>query len=370
MLKFFLLVFLVSCGPTHYDHPVVNNQPTDNGNLDTQTQIDTIKQAILALQGSQAQIDALVNSDFSTCPTSGATANQLINTMCKVAQYATNESKVELQGQLSAYSKLLSGQIQAVNDSLATAIDTESTDITTLNTSLTAINGSITSINTSISTLNGQMTSANAAIAALQATVNGAIGAINGAMGTVSIGTENLFAGPIYEAVLRSTDMSKINAYVEASSAAVSLGSNSLTATNGSNSIKITLATHGFTVGDNIYLTGLVGTKGFTNEDVYGLFLVATVVDASNFTIIAARNANSTGAFGGVNGKVQKITGRGLATVWQTASGADAAVRVATSGTKPYNFIIKATGQVCYSKTDNLATFATIIANGTSIVCK
>lgn len=365
MLKFLVLLLLASCGPTAYDRKVVLSSSKE----DTQTQIKKLKEAILALQGGQAQIDALVNSDFATCPTTGETANQLINTMCRVAQYSTNEAKVQLKGELASYSKLLSGQIDAVNETLATAIETEEADIEALNISLDTVDASITAINTSITTLQGQMTTTNTAIAALQAQVNGAIIATNGAMTTVDIGIENLSAGPIYESILRSTDKTKINAYVEASTT-ITLGSNPLTTTSNSSILRITATAHGLSIGDSVYLTKLVGSRGLTNEDVFGLFIVSSIVDVNNITVIVARNAKTSGAIGGSIGVMQKITGRGLATVWNTADGADTEVRVATSGTREYNFIVKADGFVCYDRTDHAATYVTIIASGLNITCK
>ena len=335
----------------------------------TQAQIDNLKDQILQLQGTQAQINALVNSDFATCPTSGNTANPLINTMCKVAQYATNEQRVLLEGEIGTWTKMLGDQIQNLDDSLTNTTNQETSDVATINASITAINTSITSINANIATLQTQMTSANTAIATLQTQINGAIGTINGAMTTVSIGAENISAGPFFESILRSTDKSKVNAYVQASTQ-VALSNNALTATNGSTSIKITLTTHGYLIGDSLYFTGLVGSKGLSNEDVNGLFMVASVVDANNFTITVCRQANASGAFGGTTGTVKKITGQGLATVWTTASGADTVVRTTSVGSKPYNFIITATGDVCYDMTNNAQVFATIAAKGTNIVCK
>ena len=358
----FFIVFVLSCG-SHHDTENFRTQPS------SQSQIKDLQNKVLELQGTQAQLSALVNSDFATCPSSGNTVNPLINTMCKVAQYATNEQRVLLEGELGTWSKILGDQIQNVDDSLVNAIAQESSDVTAINASIVTISASITTINSSIATLQTQMTSANAAISTLQTQVNGAIGVISGAMTTISIGLENINAGQFYESILRSTDKSKINAYVQASTL-VSLASNALTATNNSTSVKITLTAHGYSVGDSLYLTGIVGSKGLTNEDVNGMFIVASVVDANNFTITVCRNANNTGAFGGTTGSIKKITGQGLATVWTTASGADTVVRTTSVGSKPYYFIIDIAGNVCYDTTNSTQIFATIAAKGTNITCK
>lgn len=362
-----ILSLFYSCGVNETVHrrTIASPQPSE-----TDKKIDEIKQEILALQGTQAQLDALVKSDFYTCPLSGDTANVLINTMCKVSQYANNELRVELKGQLAAYTKVLDEQIKGVNDSLAAAIAQESADVTAINATLATINSSITTINTNITALASRMTTAESAIATLQTQVNGAIGAITGAMTTLDIGTENMLAGPLYESILRSTDKSKINAYVEASLANVSLGNNPLSAVNGSYTVTVNMTAHGLLTGDSVYLSKLVGTKGFTNADINGFFVVESTPNADSFTITASRAATSGGAFGSNVGLIRKLTGRGLATIWKTADGADSSVRTTNYGSKNYNFIIKSNGDVCYDKTNNAATFTTINAGGTNITCK
>lgn len=72
-------------------------------------------------------------------------------------------------------------------------------------------------------------------------------------------------------------------------------GSNFYTTTNGSASVNVNITSHGAGVGD--YYEALTSKTG-NGVTISGEYSVTTVVDANNFTITAANNANATGSFG------------------------------------------------------------------------
>lgn len=356
-----ILVALSSCGPNKQNDRQAAPAP-DPRIVQLQTEVE-------ALQGTQTQINNFVAGEYDTCAATGDGTAAFVQQVCKIAQSAAASLLTQLKGEMGTYDNWFKAQLQAVSDSVVALTTQESTDVATLNASITAINTQITTINSSITTLQSQMTSAQSAITALQTLTASISGTLNNTISTLEIGTENVAAGPLYETIERRTDKTKIVGYVEAFSAAVSLGSNPLTATNGSASIKVNLTAHGLSVGTQIQLAGLVGNRGFVANDVTGYVVVASVVDANNFTFVANHTATANGAFGGNAGTYQVVTGRGLAQVWISTSGADTVVRTTSYGT-PYNWIVLANGNVCYDKTVAAQTFATISAQGANVACK
>lgn len=354
MRKYLLLLCLtiIGCG----------SQPQPGPNDDLARRID-------ALEQTSGAISSMVYSDFSTCPASGDTADALIRKICQVAQAATVETRVELKGELAAFAQSLQGQIDVINTNLSA----NQTDIDSINTQLTAINGSLVS-------LGNRMTSAENAIIALQNLTASINGTLSGAMIALDIGNENAAAGPLYESVLRRVDKKRFTGYVQAYAAYQTFGNNPLAATSGQAALVATLTAHGYLVGDRVELSGLIGSRGFANGHITGVFVV-TAVTANTFTFSAAVNASSTGTVGGSTpGLVRKILGEGMGTLWATGDVSDVAVRVSNLGTKRYNFIIRrklsdsTLGELCYSKSNNAATFATISAapedGNATIACK
>lgn len=348
-----LFVFLlVSCGGSSPD-------PTDD-----------INKRISQLELISGSLDAVVNSDYATCPASGDTSDALIRKICNVAQAATSEVRTELKGQLAAFSQNLQGQIDAINTNLVTHQD-----------SIDSLNAQITAINSSLGTLGTRMTSAEAAIVALQNLTASISGTLAGNMITFDIGSENAGAGPLYETVLRRNDKKRFNGYVQAYGTAQGLGNNPLTAVNGSATVTVALTAHGYIAGDVVILSGLAGSRGFSNGHVYGQFTVQTAA-ANTFTLLLGTTASSSGTVGGANGVVQKLNGQGMGTLWKSGDASDVAVRISNLGSKRYNFIIRRlasdvsnnTAELCYSTSNNAATFATINAAAEGgagvIVCK
>lgn len=368
MKRIIFLAFLAfGCGREEHENRRTPAPPPSSDH----DEIEKLKAQVLALMGTNAQINGLIQSDFATCPSSGDTADALINRICKVAQAANVEQIVAIKGQLSTLNDSLTGQLNAINDNLVQITEQEASDIASVQASIASINTQITSINGSITTLQTQMTSVQNAITALQTATAGINSTLSGTMTSMEIGTENLAAGPLYETILRRVDKTRINAYVNATGSGITVANNGASSTSGSPIVTITATSHGLSIGDLVHVQNLLGSNGFSNGDMYGDFTVLSVPTANTFTIQLRKNATSSGTFGGSNTPIAyKVIGRGMGTIWTSAAGADVAVRSTTGSSKAYNFIIKANGDVCYDKTNNLASFATINAGGANIVCK
>lgn len=398
-MKLFRLIALAalvsSCG---YQENFKETPPAENA---TDSEIERLKKQVFELQGTAAMVNSVVMSDYATCktiPTDGGQTNDaLIRKICEVSQAATVEARIEMKGQLSQFSTSLSAQIDQVQDMLSGLAN--AADVTQIKTDLygtgtscgTATAGSIcvrvTTLETNIATLQSQMTSAQAAITALQNQLAQLSVTVAGAMVDITLGNENLSAGPLYETVLRKSDRSRINGYIEATDAPVTLINNPMTATNGSPTVTVNHTAHGFSVGNVIRFMNLSTGRGFSASDVWADYTVVTAA-ANSFTITMNKNATSNGTFGGSGGVMVRVNGRGLGQIWITANGETSFT--STLGNKPYNILVTGStttfstvpgtipsgfannqpGWICYDKTNHAATSATIKAGGANVVCK
>ncbi len=191
-------------------------------------EMDNFRNQLRQIIDTTNQLSAIVLSDYATCANTGNTADPLINKICNIAQAATNEAKVELQGQLATFLQILQLQINAINNNLANN-----------NVSIQNLELSVTSINAQLATLNTQMTNAENAIAALQALTASITGQLAGNMITLDIGKENSIAGPLYELVLRRFDKKLFSGYVEAVGGVLSLPNNPIASTSGSPTVVV-----------------------------------------------------------------------------------------------------------------------------------
>ena len=362
--------------------------------VDVSDQINQINNKIAALTLISTQLDDIVHSPFYDCNL----ADALIQKMCIVAQQSENELRTELfsamgiaqanlQSEIDADRTDLANHeaaINAANASIAANagnIASNTAAIAAAQASLTLLDSRVTALETSVSSLNTRVTSAESAIAALQTLTASINSSLQGTLVLVSIGSENVGAGPVYETVLRQTDKKNFSGYVTAYGAYQSFGNNSVTATNGSSTAQITLTAHGYSVGDIVELDGLTSGRGFLTGDLKGQFTI-TATTTNTFSIVLARNASSNGSLGGSAGTVRKFNGQGMANLWAAGAVSDTSVRQTNAGTKKYNFIIRRistdvtnqTAELCYDKTNNAATFATINAapagGSGNIVCK
>jgi hypothetical protein len=383
-----MLVLFGACGDQSSSGPTADSSA-----------INEINARINALSVTANALDAIIQSDFSTCPASGDTADALIRKICQVAQASTIELQVQLQNEMGAFVSQLKSQIDANKTDLAsqqtlidaanTAIAANSANITSLQGQITAANAAITVINANVSnlqvdvaSLQSRMTSVEAAILALQNLTASINGTLAGTMVSVSVGEENISAGPVYEAILKRVDKTRFNGYVEAYGSYQSLGANPVTAVNASATVTIASTAHGYLVGDIVELNGFVSGRGFLTGDVLGQYTIVTVPNANSFTLTMPRLASSGGTFGGSVATVRKVNGRGMATLWKSGNVSDAAVRVTSAASKQYNFVIRRrasdatnnTAELCYDTSNRSATFATINAvpegGSGNIVCK
>jgi hypothetical protein len=359
LLKFTLVGFtllLTACG----DRPYQN---------ETEIELNEVNERLEALSRIAGSLDALIESDYASCSNQGDTVDPLVNKICLVAQAATVEVQVELQAQLGSFVNQLEDQIEAVNNDLASH-----------QVSISGINATLINIQADIITITSRITSAEAAIDALEDQLESITDTLSGTMISLSVGEENVSAGPVYEMVLRRVDRTRFNGYVEAYGSPISLPDNALTAVNGSAIVTVSATAHGLLVDDVVNLSGLTEGRGFTSGDLVGNFVVLTVPTVNSFTIQLRRNATQNGTFGGTIGVVQKFNGRGMATLWKTGDASDSSVRVTSVGSRSYNFIIRrlasdsTKAELCYSSSDRSASIATInaVVEGGfgNIVCK
>lgn len=331
---------------------------------------EEIRIKIEALSLITTQLDTLVRSDFSTCPSNGDTSDPLIRKMCQVAQASTIEAQIQLQNELANAVSAINGELDAINS-----------DLVSHQANFTLINAQLTTLLSDVAGLDSRLSDAEDAIQALQDLTSSITGTLNGTMQAVTIGEENLSAGPVYEILLRRSDKTRINGYVNAYGTSLSVSNNGVDPTNGSSTVTVsTTSNHGLVAGDLVQLLDLTEGSGFSSGDLFGEFTVTAVGSVTTFDITMPRNATSGTAFGGTVGVVRKVIGRGMASIWKTGDASDNAVRVTSAGSKSYNFVIRrlssdvAKAEVCYDSTNRSATFATInaAAEGGSgnVVCK
>lgn len=362
-LFFLIFVVIVSCS-------ILSGCGGGKTLPDDSDQIADLRDQISALQVQAGALDALINSDFATCSPSGDTADPLVNKICNIAQASTVELRVELSSQLQSFIVALQSQIDAVANDAADS-----------SANLALLQAEIANILSDIGTLQSQMTSANAAILALENLTASITGTLNGVMFAISIGEENLSAGPMYENLLKRVDSKRVNGYQEAIGPEVVLASNAITATSGSASVIVTSTAHGLTVGDVVFFTDVSAGRGLSGGH-FARDLVVTSVTVNTFNVTINKTATGNGTLGGAAATYHKVVGRGMATLWKSDDASDSSVRITSLGSKRYNFIIRRkasdvsndTAEICYSLSNNAATFATINAapeggNGT-IACK
>ena len=372
-----------------------------------------IKEKLLALQG---ELSSLIANDWTTC--SGNDLSTAAKNVCKIAQAATGEAKAAMEGAIAD----LASQIQSrINDGAAdfktmssiwnklygvdfpettgaslpteaecknfngnastfSCIQVQGSKIDTLNNSVNTINSSVNTISSSVTAINNTIDTINSSITSINSTISILTGTVNGAMIPVTIGNENLLAGPFYEQVVRLGDGSRINGYVDGLGSSINVGTNPIS-TNGSTTITITTsANHNLVAGNFVRIQGCTSGRGLTSADLNGTFEVANG-SGITFTIVLSSTATSTGTIGGSTCVFKKFTGAGFTTIWTNSSGSDGITRRTTGGSKAYNFAICKTssneGKICYSKTNNnalIGDFSTVFgANCVSsgdIVCK
>lgn len=347
----------------------------DKGEQNTPTSPDSnklqeLEQGFLGLQG---QLQALVQSDFATCSGTNVPNNSLIQTVCQIAQGATNETRVELKDSINTLSNVLNAKINSTQADVATLVTSwqqifgvpfpATTGAPTPTVAECQANSANASLVQCMIVTAGQIVTINSQIAAIGTT-------LTGVPFEVVIGKENIALGPIYESVIRLGSGLQINAYMDGNGVSYTLANNPMAATNGAATLVVTAA-NSLSNGNYVRVQQCSSGRGLTAQQLFGLFTVSAVA-AGNFTITAPANATSTGTLGGSTCIIQPFTGSGMSTIWTSPTAADVAVRVASQGSSSYNWVImkpasgtfSGQGLVCYDKTVALQTFANIATAG------
>jgi hypothetical protein len=367
---FVVIVLLISsCGSN------VEKQNMRSKKEQPRDPLENIKKQLLELQ---SQLESIVQSDWADC--NGGSLSDVAKSMCKIAQAATEETRVEMRGAIQDLASQLESQIDDMQTDFATMSSVwkklYGVDFPLTTGAAVPTLADCTAFSSTASTFECVKVQ-GAAITALQATVAVLNGVVGGAMTPVRIGSENLAAGPLYEEVVRLGDLSRINAYTDGLSSSIIVGTNPINATNGSSTVTITTSSaHGLLTDNFIRLTQCSSGRGFTAGDLNGTFTVLTTPTATTFTTsFSSTVATSSGSLGNNTCSLKKFSGAGFSTIWQDTNSSDTAVRRTTGGSKGYNFAICKTssndGKLCYSINNNNATFATISAiPGWSTTCE
>lgn len=375
---FVLSLIAIGCGTQEYN-PSTGNVPSD------EDRISELETKILALSGTQSQINDLIMSDWSSCVTSGPdTLTTFQQNICRIAQAATVEAKAQLKGELATL--IAANQEKLVN--VQNALDSSSGDITSLQSQITSVSNSLSTLTTQVNTNTTNISTLTASVASINSQISAVI---NGAMLEITIGVENLSAGPLYESVLRNPGRSRITAYIDSVDANKTISNNGVSTTNGSPTVIITSNSHGYNVGNVVKLNGLNSTNGLSSAVINDQYVI-TGVTANTFTITVPVNATSNGAGGGNAGYVARVNGRGLGRAWQTSdgevslsttfsirpysflvTGAATTFGASPGGSSPFTWVNNSTavgaGWVCYSITNRSASAATIKSGGSDIRC-
>ena len=195
MLRLLILLMIVSCGgPEKQDRRTVPKQDPE---------IAVLKDMIIKLQGTVAQINSFVAKDFSSCDSGSLPPFE--TKLCQIAQTATAEQQVVLFGQLQNLQSIMQESIYGADcindtdagcpaagsilDDLATIdvsgiqsdISQLQTDVVSLQSTVNAINtrlddfdGSGQSIETVISNIESDIASLDTRVSDIENTVNGA----------------------------------------------------------------------------------------------------------------------------------------------------------------------------------------------------
>lgn len=206
-------------------------------------EVEVLRQKIAQLQGTIDMIDDFTTSDFTECSTNLPLFEQKV---CKIAQTATAEQRVEFASQLAEVSKVFQNSLYGedcmdgsspgcpVTGSVLSSLQTleiqnnaNSLDITLLQTSVLSLQGDLSSINNRLDDFNGTGTSIEAVIGGIKtevATLKARVDAIENTLensvtlSAISICGDNSDSGPLYEAVLIDGNKQIITAYIIAGS--------------------------------------------------------------------------------------------------------------------------------------------------------
>ncbi len=365
LIFIFLLTFVLSCSEESQIKPE-NDKKTTNKE-------EELENSLRYLQG---QINSLIESDFATCNSVGIN-DTLATKICQIAQAATVEDITELKSNLALFSSSLNEKLQDTQNDFA-VLEAQWKKI--FGVSFPGTTGGATP--TLSDCLNNNATASLIECMKISASaINNLATTVAKTMLVVEIGTENLLAGPTYEQILRLSDKTRINAYMDGLGSLITTNDpNPIDTTNTSSTIVINATAHGLNTGNKIKMRSCSSGNGLLAKHLYGIFSI-TKINNDSFSIVLSASASATGSIGSNSCEISSYTGAGMNTIWTTADVQDTAVRTTNSSSIIYNFMIcknsSNEGILCYDSTDNLATYATIFAGlgvncagSGNIVCK
>jgi len=417
-----LAFFLVGCG----------QQEAGKHLAPPQTETEKYRDQVLALQD---QINSVIQSDFATCAVAGTeTSNLIIRNICNIAKAATEEQRVKSKGELIVMYNYLKDRLDSADLSMldlqnlyasvgnrVDALEVQiSTGLTTIdigfNTTLigygpffetvlrqqdrSKINAFVTSTTNIPVGSNPLQNYGNSTVTATVATdeinLTGHLFRVNA---PVKFTTSGTLPAPLSTATTYYVISITANAFVVSTAVGgsavnittVGTGTHKVTS---SQIVVTTTGAHGLSAGNTVYLNAFLGVSGISSGNLSGDFEVMSVPSTTTFTVhmnISTFPTATNTAFGGANGIVQQVLGRGMSTAWTTATGEALATAAAS---RTYTFLIldntsvvavapvpaptwfvtnaanaANSGTICWSKISASANAATIKAGGANISC-
>lgn len=372
-----VLLITTACG-----HKVIDLPPS------TQTPEQV---RIAALEATITEINNLVLSEWATCDSNQMTSLQ--KQMCDIAQAATAEIRLEFLSQLSLFVKLNEEKLNNLQnrmDSSEVSLESILSEIATIQGNITALQTNITNLQTAVNNNTSDIADLETAITNLN---NNVVAAVQNALTNITIGNENIAAGPLYEVILRNPTRTSISAFINAVDSNLAVTNNGCLAVGSSSIVTITTVDpHGFSVNDVVQMAGFTSCRQIPSAKMNSSVRVLSTPSATTFTVDVGQNAVGNGTGGGTNAYVYRVQGRGLGQLWTTT--ASTSFYATDISSKNYNFIITGTntvlgsapnsspfvfidgttpvgaGYICYNTTNIAATLANILSGGVDIICK
>lgn len=228
-MKFLLviMVLLVSCGTEKVDKRTKHREDPE---------ITKLKEQVLALQGTIAQINAFTANDFSDCD-SGLPPFE--TKICEIAQTATAEQSIRFKSQLSEVVKIYQDELygeDCINDtdpgcpvtgSILDQLDDvadHSTDIAALQSDVLQLQSDLAAVESRLDDFNGSGNSIETVITAIQNDIVliesrlddlEAVVDSGDVFKTIEICDDIVNSGPIYETFLMTGDRLKVIGYLQ-----------------------------------------------------------------------------------------------------------------------------------------------------------
>jgi len=174
ILAIVMLVTCVGCGSTiEYDNK--RSAPENS-------EFEKLKETVLQLQGTLAQITSFVASDFSSCSISLPPFQTM---MCQIAQTANAEQQVLFIGQMQEIAKIFQNELYGTDclnttdpgcpvvGSITARVIAAEANITTAQSNITSLLASVASLNASMATLTARLNNFNGSGSSVETIITG-----------------------------------------------------------------------------------------------------------------------------------------------------------------------------------------------------